>query len=115
MSEHTKRINMTDAESIKLIQNKLDLKRMFAIEKRCVMAETELETVYIKQVTGKQDTEKIRSIIDTFNEVRNEMNRYRWMYVSQFENILKDRQRYEARINELERFVAFPDIKKDTK
>lgn len=115
MSEHTKRIKMTDAESIKLIQNKLDLKRMLAIEKRCVVAETELETVYIKQVTGKQDTEKIRSIINAFNEVRNEMNRYRWMYVSQFQNSLKDRERYEARINELESFVSFPDINKPKK
>ena len=62
-------MNLSETESIKHIQNKLDLKRMFEIEKRAVIAETELEAVYIKQVTGKQDTAKIRSIIESFNEL----------------------------------------------
>ena len=95
-------MNLSDTESIKHIQNKLDLKRMFEIEKRAVIAETELEAVYIKQVTGKQDTAKIRSIIESFNELRWEMNRYRAMYLNELDIRLSDKERYEKRITELE-------------
>ena len=95
-------MNLSDTESIKHIQNKLDLKRMFEIEKKAVIAETELEAVYIKQVTGKQDTAKIRSIIESFNELRWEMNRYRAMYLNELDMRLSDKERYELRITELE-------------
>lgn len=98
-------MNLSDTESIKHIQNKLDLKRMFEIEKRAVIAETELEAVYIKQVTGKQDTAKIRSIIESFNELRWEMNRYRTMYLNELDIRLSDQERYELRITELERQI----------
>lgn len=98
-------MNLNDTESIKHIHNKLDLKRMFEIEKRAVIAETELEAVYIKQVTGKQDTAKIRSIITSFNELRWEMNRYRAMYLNELDIRLSDRETYEKRITELERQI----------
>jgi hypothetical protein len=98
-------MNLSDTESIKHIQNKLDLKRMFEIEKRAVISETELEAVYIKQVTGKQDTAKIRSIIESFNELRWEMNRYRAMYLNELDIRLSDKERYELRITELERQI----------
>ncbi len=98
-------MNLSDTESIKHIQNKLDLKRMFDIEKRAVISETELEAVYIKQVTGKQDTAKIRSIIESFNELRWEMNRYRAMYLNELDIRLSDKERYELRITELERQI----------
>ena len=98
-------MNLSDTESIKHIQNKLDLKRMFDIEKRAVISETELEAVYIKQVTSNGDTSKIRSIIDSFNELRWEMNRYRAMYLNELDVRLSDRERYELRITELERQI----------
>jgi putative transposon-encoded protein len=98
-------MNLTDTESIKHIQNKLDLKRMFEIEKKAVIAETELEAVYIKQVTSKGDTSKIRSIIESFNELRWEMNRYRAMYLNELDIRLSDKERYELRITELERQI----------
>jgi hypothetical protein len=98
-------MNLSETESIKHIQNKLDLKRMFEIEKRAVIAETELEAVYIKQVTGKQDTGKIRSIIESFNELRWEMNRYRATYLNEFDMRLFDKERYEKLITELERNI----------
>ena len=99
------KMNLSDTESIKHIQNKLDLKRMFEIEKKAVIAETELEAVYIKQVTSKQDTAKIRSIIESFNELRWEMNRYRAMYLNELDMRLSDKERYELRITELERQI----------
>lgn len=98
-------MNLSDTESIKHIQNKLDLKKMFEIEKRAVIAETELEAVYIKQVTSKQDTAKIRSIITSFNELRWEMNRYRAMYLNELDMRLSDKERYELTITELERQI----------
>ena len=98
-------MNLSETESIKHIQNKLDLKRMFDIEKRAVISETELEAVYIKQVTGKQDTAKIRSIIESFNELRWEMNRYRAMYLNELDMRLCDKERYELTITELERQI----------
>ena len=101
---------LSNTESIKLIHNKLDLKRMFEIEKRAVIAETELESVYIKQVTIKQDTAKIRSIIASFNELRWEMNRYRAMYLNEFDMRLSDREAYEKRITELEKQIKIETL-----
>ena len=98
-------MNLSETESIKHIQNKLDLKRMFEIEKKAVISETELEAVYIKQVTSKGDTSKIRLIIESFNELRWEMNRYRAMYLNELDIRLSDKERYELRITELERQI----------